>query len=69
MQPINSIVNIKDATRLLKLRLLVKLLSKIALLLMFLQVKGYCRIGDYSMSNCVVAGFVATDTGETKAQI
>jgi hypothetical protein len=35
VQPINSIVNIRNATRLLKLRLLVKLLSKITLLLMF----------------------------------
>ena len=69
VQPINSIVNIRDTTGLLKLRLLVKLLSTITLLLMFLQVKGSRRIGDWSTSNCVVAGFVATGTGETKAQM
>jgi hypothetical protein len=46
VQPINSIVNIRDTTGLLKLRLLVKLLSTITLLLMFLQVKGSRRIGD-----------------------
>ena len=36
---------------------------------MFLLVKGCCGIGEYRTSNCVVAGFVATDTCETKAQM
>ena len=61
VQPTNSIVNVKDA-RLLKLRLLMKLLSKIKLPLMFLHVKGCCGIGDDSMSSCVVASLVAIQT-------
>ena len=36
---------------------------------MFLLVKGCCGIGECRMSICVVAGFVATDTCETKAQM